>query len=261
MANYPLLKRPNNLPAVAVLQKLLNRGGAGLKVDGIFGPRTEQAVIQFQKQRHLAADGIVGVNTWPRVSAGADLPIMDCVDIFDPLLTEDTQTPLTRVGANPLVLGGMCNGVQQAVQMILSASPGNVFLLRFHGHGAPGEAGVSDGRGDLDPASDQRADLDLGNLNVLLPIMMRLSGIFGPYGCIQFMHCETGRGARGRAMLTKIANAVGVPVSAAVNDQFGLNQGPLPFGLQGPTTTVVPGGKTIADWAANLPDFAGMCVA
>jgi len=261
MANYPLLRRPNNLPAVGVLQKLLNsHGGARLKVDGSFGHRTEQAVKEFQRSRHLTPDGIVGVNTWPRVSAGENLPIVDCVDVFDPLLVEDTENPLRKVGGNPLVIGGMCNGVEQAVQMIVGAAPRNVFLLRFHGHGAPGAAGISFGKADVDLAWDQRADIDTGNLDDVLALLMPLKGIFGRYGCIQFMHCETGRGPQGRDLLTRIANTVGVPVSAAVNDQAGLNFGPLPFGLAGPTVTVVPGGKTLASWSANLPEFAGMTV-
>jgi hypothetical protein len=241
-----------------VVQKLLNRGGAGLVVDGIFGPKTKRAVIEFQRPRNLSTDGIVGVNTWPRVSAGADLPIMDCIDVFDPSLMNLEMKDITQVGGNPLVIGGMSNGVEQAVQMILAASPGNVFLLRFHGHGAPGNAGISDGHGDLDPNSDQRADLDTRTLGVMLPIFARLSRIFGAYGCIQFMHCQTGRGARGRRLLTAIANAVGVPVSAGINDQLG--GGTATFRFEGPTFTAVPGGQSLAAWAAGLPEFAGMSV-
>jgi len=260
MPNYPLLFKSNHLPAVGVLQKLLNRGGARLTVDGDFGPKTQQAVIAFQRPRGLKPDGIVGVETWPRVSAGAKLPIMDCVDIFDPLLVADTETPIKRVGGNPWVIGGMCNGVEQAIALILAASPKNVFLLRFHGHGAPGVAGVSFGQGDVDGAWDERADIDLDTLTVTLPMLSRLRGIFGPYGCIQFMHCQTGRGPQGQKLLSKIAGALGVPATAAVTDQAGLGWGNLPFGYTGPTVTAVPRGGTLASWARSLPDFPGMSV-
>src|SRR3546814_2579879 len=81
--SYPLLRKPDILPAAGVLQKLLNRGGAGLGVDGNFGPRTRSAVMDFQRPRRLAVDGAVGVNTWPRVSVGsAKLAVIDCIDVF-----------------------------------------------------------------------------------------------------------------------------------------------------------------------------------
>ena len=34
------------------------------KIDGIFGPDLKNAVIQFQRQNGLTADGIVGSRTW-----------------------------------------------------------------------------------------------------------------------------------------------------------------------------------------------------
>lgn len=36
----------------------------GISADGIFGPLTRRAVINFQKRHLLAADGIVGPRTW-----------------------------------------------------------------------------------------------------------------------------------------------------------------------------------------------------
>jgi Putative peptidoglycan binding domain len=264
VANYTLLYECNVLPAVGVLQKLLNRGGANLAADGIFGPKTKQAVIAFQKPRGLKPDGAVGVQTWPRVSVNAGLPIMDCVDVFDPLLEDDTDKPLKAAGGNPIVVGGLCNGVEQAVNMIVSASPGGVFLLRFHGHGGPGQAGVAIGQGDVAGAFDERSDINDSTLNEILPILGRLRPIFGPYGCVQFMHCETGRGPRGQRLLRRVAEALGVPATGAVNDQSGTFQGvrygSLPFGYDGPTTTECPGGVSLKDWARALPDFAGASV-
>jgi Putative peptidoglycan binding domain len=260
VSNYPLLVKTDRLPAVGVLQKLLNRGGVRLKPDGDFGSHTQRAVIDFQRLRGLKVDGKVGVETWPRVSAGANLPIMDCIDVFDPLLVEDTETPILKAGGNPRVIGGMCNGVKQAVSMILAASPGNVFLLRFHGHGNPGIAGVSFGQGDVPHAWEQRAHIDVDTLDDMLPVLSPLRRIFGRYGCVQFMHCQTGRGAQGRTLLSSIATALDVPVTAAVNDQAGLGFGNLPFGYTGQTTTVVPRGASLAAWARGLPDFAGMTV-
>jgi hypothetical protein len=49
-------------PSVIYLQQKL-----GLKQDGIFGPATQKAVIQFQLHNGLAADGVVGPATWAKL--------------------------------------------------------------------------------------------------------------------------------------------------------------------------------------------------
>ena len=52
-------------PAVRWAQYLLVRRTLSYtQIDGIFGPVTKTAVEQFQRDRHLAADGIVGPATW-----------------------------------------------------------------------------------------------------------------------------------------------------------------------------------------------------
>jgi hypothetical protein len=257
MANYTLLREYNKLPTVGVLQKLLNRGGAGLTADGDFGPKTKKAVKDFQRPRGLNPDGVVGKNTWPRVSVHADLHIMDCIDIFDPSLMNLEMQDIIRAGGSPIVIGGACNGVEQAVSDIIRAAPGKIFLLRFHGHGAPGVAGISSGEDDVDPS--HRADIAPGNIAELLPVLSRLRPIFGPYGSVEFMHCSTGRGRNGRAVLNAIARAIGVPVSAAVFDQLG--GGVDTFRFEGPTYTAMPGSQTLKAWSAALPEFAGMTVA
>lgn len=55
------------------LQQLLNEKiGAGLVVDGIYGAKTNQAVIDYQKKNGLTADGIVGPKTWASLLGSAD---------------------------------------------------------------------------------------------------------------------------------------------------------------------------------------------
>ena len=49
---------------VKKLQQLLNQNGYTLDVDGSFGPKTQEAVKDYQKNNNLAVDGIVGKNTW-----------------------------------------------------------------------------------------------------------------------------------------------------------------------------------------------------
>ncbi len=49
---------------VKELQRLLNKKGFSLKVDGFFGRDTENAVLKFQKNNNLVEDGIAGRNTW-----------------------------------------------------------------------------------------------------------------------------------------------------------------------------------------------------
>lgn len=58
------LRRGSRGDNVKLLQSMLNRIGYSLAVDGIFGPKTEAAVIAFQRSRGLTPDGWVGRYTW-----------------------------------------------------------------------------------------------------------------------------------------------------------------------------------------------------
>jgi hypothetical protein len=258
-SNYVDLRLGARTPAVGVLQKLLNRTGIGVDVDGEFGPQTQAGVMRFQRMHDLVVDGIVGRETWPRVSANAGLDLIDFIDVFDKSLFDLEAKDIAALGGDPLMIGGACNGVEQAVTMILQrAGAGNVFLLRFHGHGAPGDAGISTGHGDDDPNLVERADIALQNFGDIAPQLQRLRPIFGPYGNIQFMHCSTGRGHAGRNLLRAIAKTVGVPVTAAVFDQLG--GGFTTFQYEGPTNTQFAGNETLRSWSQSRPDFAGVSV-
>ena len=59
----------DNGSLVEMIQLSLSRAGFfDSAVDGIFGPVTQRAVVDFQNSFGLPADGIVGINTWDKLS-------------------------------------------------------------------------------------------------------------------------------------------------------------------------------------------------
>lgn len=64
MATEPVLCAGDKGEAVKELQTLLNAKGASLKVDGLFGTATLNALIHFQQSQDLEVDGIVDLLTW-----------------------------------------------------------------------------------------------------------------------------------------------------------------------------------------------------
>ena len=61
----PLLKKGDRNEYVRNWQMFLNLNGYNCgSVDGIFGPKTEKAVKEWQKAHGLKADGIIGPKTW-----------------------------------------------------------------------------------------------------------------------------------------------------------------------------------------------------
>ena len=64
-----ILRRGDRGSGVRWVQERLNRQGAALAVDGIFGPATEAAVRRFQRENGLQVDGIVGPRTRAKLYA------------------------------------------------------------------------------------------------------------------------------------------------------------------------------------------------
>jgi putative chitinase len=60
----PVLHRGSQGASVGTLQELLRKLNFAIAIDGDFGPATELAITQFQKDRGLTTDGIVGSQTW-----------------------------------------------------------------------------------------------------------------------------------------------------------------------------------------------------
>lgn len=60
---------------VQTLQQQLNVFGYGLEIDGVFGQKTHDAVVDFQMKRGLTADGVVGSNTHAELASGGALVV------------------------------------------------------------------------------------------------------------------------------------------------------------------------------------------
>jgi peptidoglycan hydrolase-like protein with peptidoglycan-binding domain len=73
----PVLSQGDRGAAVINLQTLLNAKGANLVVDGDFGPATKAAVVTFQQQNSLTANGIVDSSTWAALRQPAPIRLVD----------------------------------------------------------------------------------------------------------------------------------------------------------------------------------------
>lgn len=63
----PTIKLGDKNDWVTIAQGRLVVNGYKIEVDGYFGQKTRQAVIQYQKDNGLVADGIIGSKTWAKL--------------------------------------------------------------------------------------------------------------------------------------------------------------------------------------------------
>ncbi|SDS86537.1 peptidoglycan-binding domain-containing protein [Microlunatus soli] len=68
--NWPMVQAGEKNDRVMGIQLLLRAHGYSLAADGSFGPGTKSTVQAFQKKSGLAADGVVGPNTWKKLIIG-----------------------------------------------------------------------------------------------------------------------------------------------------------------------------------------------
>ncbi len=62
-------------------QRCLVDRGVPLSVDGVFGPRTADAVRSLQRRHALVADGVLGPATWQMLLSGVPIPAHDGLDV------------------------------------------------------------------------------------------------------------------------------------------------------------------------------------
>jgi len=91
----PIIRPGATGDVVRRLQRGLRRTpNLSLTVDGIFGPQTETAVVNFQKGDSLAPDGIVGPLTWQALPDGGPMPQLAAGSVG--AVVRNLQTVLTN---------------------------------------------------------------------------------------------------------------------------------------------------------------------
>ena len=117
---HPVLRRGSTGKDVAGLQELLNKHlqpSPNLRIDGIFGPRTESAILRYQAVARLYIDGVVGSGTWTALRNG--------------VTSDQSDQPLPAISAYNAPW--MAVALREVGQRELAGDKDNPRILRYHG--------------------------------------------------------------------------------------------------------------------------------
>ena len=78
----------------------------------------------------------------------------------------------------------------------------------------------------------------------------RLKHIFAPFGSAEMHGCRVALGQQGHSLLSGLAGAWGVPVTASTVTQYG-GSGDDTYRFEGPIVTICPDGMSLQDWARS----------
>lgn len=241
---YVRLRQGDRLPTVALAQARLVELGLDLDVDGDFGRRTHEAVRSFQDANGLDPTGEVDPATWSVLARVHSLVVVDHIDATAAsVLLEDG--PYLRDGHSHVEVSyGMSRGLRDLIgRLLMQHPPRSVALLRFHGHGGPGHMVVTSGteaRGSTTMLGEH-----MTNPQWIEPYAL-LGSIMKPYGSIELHGCRVGARANGERLLRGMADACGVPVSAALGSQYGGRQASR---FEGTVATHCPRGESLSSWS------------
>ncbi len=110
--NTPKLRPGSRGAAVKNLQSLLNKAGANIKVDGVFGRGTNTAVRNFQSSAGVGVDGVVGPRTWNKLNSGAG--------------SAAASKNTTSVNNTPKLRRGSRGGAVKNLQSLLNKAGANI---------------------------------------------------------------------------------------------------------------------------------------
>ena len=253
MASYCLLKRGDRLPSVGVLQTFINRSGAELQVDGHFGRETHEALVEFQKKRSLSRSGVADKATWDRLLHREMLPLIEMNDVFDADALDTSGGE--SADESKAFLGGLSKGVERMAQQLTGAQ--RVFLVRVMGERCLNVRSVamigggwreSRGRYKVAHTFSLAEGITSQGDDAVEPLPAALlRRAFGPFGSLELHGCQVAANALAYSSLRKLADYIGVPVTAGVAVQRS------PRSFDGPTFTAVPCDRSLAAWCEGLP--------
>lgn len=157
----PTLRTGSSGIHVVALQVRLNQHlspGTVLTCDGKFGPLTSAAVIAFQRQKRLGADGVVGPLTWGALDQGRTALVL--VDHNRTKIAQPTET--TCWAASTAVMK------RSTVQQVIQQTPPDMV-------GAGG--GLRNGSGTNDGVARGRAYGQVHGLNCHAPMSWTTGGL------------------------------------------------------------------------------------
>jgi DNA invertase Pin-like site-specific DNA recombinase/peptidoglycan hydrolase-like protein with peptidoglycan-binding domain len=119
---------PDDAHRVRTLQRTLRRlGWSPGPIDGLFGPRTEAAVVRFQRAAGVQTDGVVGPRTFQELRTAKPRPLKAGAGYGRPAgstRVESLQARLRGLGLRPGPVDGRFGPRTQAAVMRLQAAAG-----------------------------------------------------------------------------------------------------------------------------------------
>jgi len=222
-------------------------GEREIAIDGIFGAKTRATIRRLQERRGIPESGEVDQTTWWVLAFEAPLSVVDAVDMTDVNLWP-THLYVNDGTSHVVDSFGASRGGAMLIDRLLTQHPAHsVALLRIHGHGTPGHQYVASGTD-----SESSSAFSAGHFNIPEAVAdyRRLGTIMKPYGSIELRGCHVAVGRNGRMLLSGMAHACGVPVTAAFRSQYG-GYGANRF--EGPTLTCFPDDTlTLTSWAQRV---------
>ncbi len=262
-------------PRVVLVQSLLRLKGINVRITGHWDSACMKSVGEYRTELNLPAYGSVTPNVFFNLIQGCKLKVIDAVDASAGSAAVGSKRELEQAGIKPLMNPRVPgHGVAKAVDGIVERSKNHqIGLLRLYGHGNGGHwisIALGDpyhlrhSRSQKDQEEYQRlkADwqsyLDYSHYERHRPTLSRITPFFANFGSVEIHSCTVG--SKNQALIRKMAETWGVPVTAGMGIQSGgqyfQNRWgewvPEMFVMEGEVFTAYPRSGSLKSWAATI---------